>query len=86
MACDEQIDLSDKSVMMFSYGSGCAASMFVLRFTKDYKKTAAISSDYKLRLAQRRRVAAQEYDEVMARRQEMFGKNDYTPKDSIADM
>ena len=66
--------------MMFSYGSGCAASMFVLHFNKDYKKIAALTSDYKERLAQRRRVMPEEYDDVMAKRKEMFGKNDYTPQ------
>jgi len=72
--------------MMFSYGSGCAASMFVLHFDKDYKKIAALTSDYKERLAQRRRVTPEEYDDVMAKRKEMFGKNDYTPQDSISDL
>lgn len=37
LVCDDQVDLTGKQVMMFSYGSGCAASMFVLRFTSGYK-------------------------------------------------
>ena len=31
LICDETIDLTGKKILMFSYGSGCAASMFVLR-------------------------------------------------------
>lgn len=32
LVCDTSIDLTNRRVMMFSYGSGCAASLFVLRF------------------------------------------------------
>jgi len=38
LVCDESIDLTNKEIMMFSYGSGCAASMFTLKFSADYKK------------------------------------------------
>jgi hydroxymethylglutaryl-CoA synthase len=62
LACDESVDLTGKQVMMFSYGSGCAASMFVLRFTADYKKVAAVTGQYKTRLAQRIKVSPEEYD------------------------
>jgi 3-hydroxy-3-methylglutaryl CoA synthase len=65
---------------MFSYGSGCAASMFVLRFTADYKKIAAKTTSYKQKLAQRIKVDPKDYDKIMAARQEMFGKKDYSPK------
>lgn len=33
---DTSIDLKGKKVMMFSYGSGCAASMFMIRVQGDY--------------------------------------------------
>jgi hydroxymethylglutaryl-CoA synthase len=38
LICDETIDLKNKKVMLFSYGSGCAASMFFVRFVGDYSK------------------------------------------------
>ena len=38
LVCDESIDLTNKNICMFSYGSGCAASMFTLRCTAEYKK------------------------------------------------
>ena len=37
LICDESIDLTDKKVLMFSYGSGCAASMFVLHVNASYR-------------------------------------------------
>lgn len=33
---DQTINLKGKNVMMFSYGSGCAASMFMIRVRGDY--------------------------------------------------
>jgi hydroxymethylglutaryl-CoA synthase len=37
LICDESIDLTHKQIMMFSYGSGCAASMFTIRCEPEYK-------------------------------------------------
>jgi hydroxymethylglutaryl-CoA synthase len=65
--------------MMFSYGSGCAASMFVLKFNNDYRKIAS-RAEFKPRLAQRIRVPAKDYDQIMAKRESMFGKCDYEPQ------
>jgi hydroxymethylglutaryl-CoA synthase len=38
LIADKSIDLKDKKIMMFSYGSGCAASMFLMRVVGDYSK------------------------------------------------
>jgi hydroxymethylglutaryl-CoA synthase len=37
LVCDETIDLTGKNIMMFSYGSGCAASMFRIHVKDGYK-------------------------------------------------
>lgn len=37
LVADESIDLRDKKILMFSYGSGCAASLFFARVVGDYK-------------------------------------------------
>lgn len=37
LVCDETIDLTNKQICMFSYGSGCAASMFSIRCQPEYK-------------------------------------------------
>ena len=50
LLCDSSIDLSGKQVLMFSYGSGCAASMFVLRCKPGYQRIQQLS-DFKERLA-----------------------------------
>jgi hydroxymethylglutaryl-CoA synthase len=71
--------MTGKQVMMFSYGSGCAASMFVLRFTDQYKQISKVAS-FKDRLAKRVRVSAEEYDSVMGKREQNYGKSDFSPK------
>lgn len=38
LLCDTRIDLSNKSILMFSYGSGCAASMFLIKVKEGYKE------------------------------------------------
>lgn len=43
LICDDTIDLSGKSICMFSYGSGCAASMFSVRVKAGYKNEAIYS-------------------------------------------
>jgi hydroxymethylglutaryl-CoA synthase len=37
LVCDESIDMLGKKIMLFSYGSGCASSMFMLHVRKDYR-------------------------------------------------
>jgi hydroxymethylglutaryl-CoA synthase len=82
LICDDQIDLTDKNVAMFSYGSGCAASLFRLTFTKDYKRVRHIS-DFKKRLESRMKLSPEQYDQLMAHRESIFGVNDYTPTGTI---
>lgn len=68
LICDSEIDMTGKQVMMFSYGSGCAASIFVLRFTEQYKNISKLAQ-FKDRLAKRVRFTAEEYDSVMSMRE-----------------
>jgi hydroxymethylglutaryl-CoA synthase len=64
--------------MMFSYGSGCAASLFVLRFTAEYKAIGKIAQ-FKDRLASRKKYTPEAYDAVMQKREKNFGKAEFTP-------
>lgn len=50
LICNESIDLVGKNILMFSYGSGNAASMFVVRGNSDYHDLAA-AAQFKDRLA-----------------------------------
>lgn len=37
LVCDPDIDLAGKKILMFSYGSGCAASMFMVHVNSNYR-------------------------------------------------
>ena len=82
LICDESIDLTGKNIMMFSYGSGCAASMFVLRVNAGYRRIQQLS-DFRPRLARRVRVSAEEYNDWMSWREQNFGKGNLVPRASI---
>ena len=57
---------------MFSYGSGLASSMFVLRVVSDYSRIKRVLN-LKERLANRVKVSIPEYDAIMAAREKSFG-------------
>lgn len=65
-------DLGNKNVMMFSYGSGLAASMFLIR---GRGSTAGLATTLRLkeRLANRVKVPPLEYDAIMHQREVNFG-------------
>jgi len=58
--------------MMFSYGSGLAASMFLLKVQRSVKFMSPIMS-IKLRLNNRIRISATEYDSIMLQREKNYG-------------
>lgn len=81
LLCDSSIDMQGQNVMMFSYGSGCAASMFFVKFKSGYKNHPIYSlASYQTRLEQRTKISAEEYDSWMASREQLFGKCGYTPQ------
>ena len=82
LICDETIDLTGKKILMFSYGSGCAASMFVLKVNQGYRRVQQISS-FKQRLASRVKVSPAEYERWMEKRERSFGQANIVPEGSI---
>lgn len=75
----EGLELLGKKVMLFSYGSGCAASMFMIRVREGYQ-TVIRNSLFKERLESRVKVTPEEYDQWMAWREHNFGKCSLTPQ------
>ena len=60
---DPSIDLSGQKVMMFSYGSGCASSMFFVHVNKGYKNHPLVTnSQFQQRLDSRIKISAEVYD------------------------
>jgi hydroxymethylglutaryl-CoA synthase len=80
-------ELENKRVLMFSYGSGMAATMYSLQF-HNQQKLSQISQklDIKNRLHQRKHVTPQEYTEVMKLREDTHSKANYKPVSSVDDL
>lgn len=85
LLCDTTIDLNGKKICMFSYGSGCAASMFILNVRSGYEKIRQLSC-FKERLAGRVKVSPEEYNQWMSHREQCFGKSNIIPKASIENL
>ena len=67
---------------MFSYGSGCAASMFILSVQPGYERIRQLSC-FKERLSNRIKVSPEEYNQWMELREKSFGKANIAPTVSI---
>jgi len=85
LICNKDINLQDKSILMFSYGSGCSASMFTIRGVGDYSQIAS-TADFHQRLSERLRLKVEEYDRRMMLRETRFGKSNYKPETHIGEM
>jgi 3-hydroxy-3-methylglutaryl CoA synthase len=78
----EGLNLIGKRVMMFSYGSGCAASMFSFRVKEGYQRVIE-KSNFKQRLEQGRvKVTPEEFSQWMDLREQNYVKHPptYQPK------
>ena len=77
---NEKLDLTNKSILMFSYGSGLAASMFVLKVQGDLGFIRD-KIQIKKRLESRIKLTPEDFDQIMDRRQKLFASNPpYTPE------
>jgi hydroxymethylglutaryl-CoA synthase len=81
---------AEKRALMFSYGSGLAASLFSVKLkSPEGLHRIAATSDFKTRLAQRKKVAPADFVEALKRR-EVATSDDvpkpFVPSDKVADL
>jgi hydroxymethylglutaryl-CoA synthase len=76
----EGLDIRGKKIMLFSYGSGCAASMFIInvKHSFDYQNVIR-KSQFKKRLEERVKITPEEFDRWMLQRELSYGKYPYQP-------
>lgn len=85
-------ELSGKRVVLFSYGSGLAATMYSMRVTTDCGPESPLSSlkanvdDIPARLSSRKVVPPSEFEAIMKLREETHHKAPYTPQGSTDDL
>jgi len=81
---NEQINLSNKRVLMFSYGSGCAATMFSLKFypknLADYTEIRKTNYDVFENLKARIKVSPIDYEMILTKKEKMYLTNNYIPE------
>ena len=70
---DEKIQLENKRVMMFSYGSGAASTMFFLKIKKNVNFMRALMN-IKENMQRRIKISPSEYTEILAKKEALFGK------------
>jgi len=75
----------DKRLLMFSYGSGLAASMFSLSVKGDVGSIAQ-RADIVRRLKQRKEVSPQEFEEILKRREEVHNVAPFEPTTKVDGM
>lgn len=83
---DEKIDLADKKVMMFSYGSGCAATLFSFKFHAknlgDYKDIRKTNFDVMDNLKARMKISPLDYEQILAKKEKLYLTNNYVPENN----
>ena len=74
------LNLGGKLISMFSYGSGCAASMFLIRVAEgnDYMQVIR-PANYKKRLESRVKISPEQFDQWMSHREASYGVCPYVP-------
>lgn len=78
-------ELKDKRVMMFSYGSGLAATLFSIKVREDVRSIRD-KADIHNRLARRTRVTPQEFTRMLDYREQTYTKFDYKPQAPVSSL
>ncbi|KAJ1915739.1 3-hydroxy-3-methylglutaryl coenzyme A synthase [Mycoemilia scoparia] len=76
-------ELQGKRIGLFSYGSGCSASLYSFRVTGDTQEIAT-KLDLRKRLEDRICVAPKEFEEIMKLRENTHNAQDYTPGGDVS--
>jgi hydroxymethylglutaryl-CoA synthase len=85
IATQSDQQLAHKKALLFSYGSGSAATMFSASFNKPVDRIRE-QLDLQNRLEHRRSVTSEEYLETMKLREKVHSLADYTPEQSVDDL
>jgi len=77
-----QPSLVGKRILMFSYGSGLASSMYTVRIASSVENIAK-SVDLKSRLETRTQISPKEFEESLNKREQAYGVSNYLPSDTL---
>ena len=81
---NESIDLTNKRIICFSYGSGYASTLFCLNIVSPcYKNIALQNKDIFTRLNNRIKSPPLEYEKILTKKEEYYLSNNYIPNSSV---
>lgn len=83
---DSRVDLSGKRILMFSYGSGCAASMFSLQIRGPIKDIQLRNQDVLPDLEKRIILDPKTMEDIMTSKEKLYISNGYTPLSPVEDI
>mmetsp|Transcript_36292 Transcript_36292/g.95077 ORF Transcript_36292/g.95077 Transcript_36292/m.95077 type:complete len:488 (-) Transcript_36292:105-1568(-) len=83
LVSNEAANLEDKRAMLFSYGSGLAATQFSIKFEKSVEDIAA-KADVANRLAARTEVTPEEFTRLLEVREKNYTMFDYVPEEPVS--
>ena len=84
---NNNINLMNKRVLMYSYGSGCAATLFVLRIrSSSITEIRERNIDVITRLGNRIRISPKEFENIMSHKEKLYNSNNYIPNHNIEDL
>lgn len=78
------IDLIEKRIFMFSYGSGCAATLFSLYVKGDYSAIKLRNNDVYENLDKRIKICPKDYETILSKKEKHFLIKDYIPETDVS--
>jgi hydroxymethylglutaryl-CoA synthase len=84
---NKNLDLTNKRIFMFSYGSGCSASLFSLKVVSpDYRYIQNTNADAFDNLNNRIKKTPEEYEKILTRKEKLYLSNNYESTDNIDEL
>ena len=84
---DKNINLTGKRIFMFSYGSGCAASLFSLKvISPDYRNIQNSNVDALFNLTNRIKISPESFEIMLLKKEKLYLSNNYQPSDKLDDL
>lgn len=81
---NKNIDLRNKRLFMFSYGSGCASSMFSFRVVGDISSIQERNKDVVEKFANRIKISPKEFEKILDKKEYLYTKNNHSPQTDIS--
>ncbi len=77
---NKDIDLSNKRILMFSYGSGCAATLFSLKVHSEYKEIKLKNTEIMDSLNSRIKITPKELEDIMTEKEKLYLSKNFKTK------